>query len=118
MMVAPDPSGADCVGCGQCCHHEPNTVHLRRVDEERLGENLCAQYTEVLPKPPFFRFMKNDGSRCIGLDVSQPGRFACRVYDRRPDGCRIVEPGSPACLEARELGRLGTSLKFRRQDAQ
>ncbi len=122
-MNDPDPSGADCVGCGLCCHHEPHTVQLRRVDEERLGAGpeggeLVAHYTDVLRKPPFFRFMKNDGTRCVALDVSQAGRFPCRIYDRRPDGCRIVEPGSPACLEARELGHLGTSLKFRLEDAQ
>jgi uncharacterized protein len=116
-MHEPDPNGGDCVACGQCCHHEPNTVHLRRVDEERLGEDLIAEYTEVLRKPPFFRFMKNDGTRCIALDVTEPGRFPCKVYAQRPDGCRIVEPGSPACLQARELGHLGTSLKFRREDA-
>ena len=36
------------------------------------------------------------------------------VYDVRPDDCRIVEPGSPACLEARRLGRLGTSVEWHR----
>ena len=112
----PDPSGADCVECGLCCHHEPHTVQLRNTDEDRLGEELLAKYTDVLRKPPFFRFMKNDGKRCIGLDVSQPGRFPCLVYEHRPEGCRTVEPGSPACLEARALGHLGTSLKFRRED--
>lgn len=114
--MTPDPGGADCVACGLCCHHAPQTVQLRRVDEERLGADV-ERWTEVMRKPPFFRFMKNDGARCIGLDVSHAGRFPCRVYELRPDGCRVVEPGSPACLEARALGRLGTSLGFKREDA-
>jgi hypothetical protein len=59
--------------------------------------------------------MKNEGERCAALDVSTPGLFPCAVYERRPDDCRIVEPGSSACLEARRLGRLGTSVEFRRK---
>lgn len=114
-MEPPDPSGADCVTCGRCCHHGPYTVQLHEQDEERLGEEMLAEYTEVLGKPPFFRFMKNDGTRCIGLDVSQPNRFPCRIYARRPQGCRVVEPGSPACLQARALGHLGKSLGFVRE---
>lgn len=89
-------------------------MQLHEEDETRLGPEMVAKYTEVLPKPPFFRFMKNDGTRCIGLDVSQPNAFPCRIYETRPAGCRIVEPGSPACLEARALGHLGSSLGFTR----
>ena len=46
------------------------------------------------------------------LDVSVSGRFPCGIYPVRPDDCRIVEPGSPACLEARRLGHLGSSVGF------
>jgi Fe-S-cluster containining protein len=60
------------------------------------------------------RFVKNDGERCGALDVSRPGAFPCRIYEQRPEDCRIVEPGSPSCLEARALGHLGRSLEFRR----
>ena len=111
---APDPDGADCVACGRCCHHGPSTVHLLEDDEARLGEELLAQYTYVSPKPPYFRFVKNEGSCCGGLDTSVPGSYPCSIYARRPEDCRIVEPGSPACLEARRLGRLGSSVEFKR----
>lgn len=90
-------------------------MQLREEDEARL-EGELERVTELLPKPPFFRFMKNDGARCIGLDVSVPGRFPCAIYARRPGCCRVVEPGSPACLEARRLGHLGSSLGFTRED--
>lgn len=111
----PDPGGADCVGCGRCCHHEPMTVQLLEVDERRMGERTLARYTGVMDRPPFFRFVKNEGDRCGALDPSTPGRYPCAIYDVRPEGCRTVEPGSPSCLEARRLGRLGTSVEFKRQ---
>lgn len=114
---APDPRGADCVACGRCCHHGPNTVHLLDTDEVRVraradGEEILGRLTVIDDRPPGWRFVQNGGARCAALDVSVPGRFPCAIYDVRPDDCRIVEPGSPACLEARRLGRLGTSVKF------
>jgi len=90
-------------------------VHLLEADEARLGPLLLAEYTVLQNRPPYFRFVKNTGGRCGALDASTPGRFPCRIYARRPDDCRIVEPGSPACLEARRLGHLGSSVEFRRQ---
>jgi hypothetical protein len=87
---------------------------LLDADEERMGELLRAEYTVLEARPPGFRFVKNDGARCNALDVSVPGSFPCRIYERRPDDCRIVEPGSPACLQARRLGHLGSSVEFRR----
>ena len=114
MVGVPDPDGADCVACGRCCHHGPSTVHLLEADEARFGDELLAEYTYISPKPPYFRFVKNEGARCGGLDTSVPGAFPCRVYERRPEDCRIVQPGSPSCLEARRLGCLGSSVEFQR----
>jgi Fe-S-cluster containining protein len=110
----PDPGGADCVGCGRCCHHPPRTVHLLEEDDARMGEVLLTRYTDLDGRPPGWRFMKNAGERCGGLDVSVPGQYPCAVYALRPTDCRIVEPGSPCCLEARRLGHLGTSVEFAR----
>lgn len=113
----PDPGGADCVACGRCCHHGPRTVHFLEPDEARAGPDVLAKYTVLEHRPPGFRFMKNDGDRCAGLDVSRPGAFPCKIYEVRPEDCRIVEAGSPACLEARALGHLGSSIEFRRRGA-
>lgn len=110
----PDPDGGDCVDCGRCCHHGAHTVHLLEADEARMGKRLLELYTELADHPPWMRFVKNEGDRCGGLDVSVPGKYPCAVYASRPDDCRIVEPGSPACLEARELGHLGKSVEFTR----
>lgn len=110
----PDPDGADCVACGRCCHHGPNTVHLLEDDEERMGPALVRRLTILHDRPPGFRFMQNTGSRCGAVDVSVPGSFPCAIYEVRPEDCRIVEAGSPCCLEARRLGHLGTSVEFKR----
>lgn len=110
----PDPNGADCVACGRCCHHSPRTVHLLESDEVRMGKVTLDLYTELDSKPPYFRFIKNAGTRCGGLDVSVSNQYPCAIYEVRPDDCRIVEPGSPACLEARRLGHLGSSVEFLR----
>ncbi len=108
----PALDGADCVACGRCCHHGPSTVALYEDDEQRMGPRLLRALTVLDDEPPGFRFMQNDGERCAALDVRVPGQFPCAVYDVRPAGCRIVEPGSPCCLEARRLGKLGTSVEF------
>jgi uncharacterized protein len=112
----PDPDGADCVSCGRCCHHGPNTVSLLESDEQRMGEARVRALTVLLDRPPYFRFMKNDGHRCGALDVSEPGLYPCGVYEGRPQGCRDVEAGSPCCMQARALGFLGESVLFKRSD--
>jgi Fe-S-cluster containining protein len=111
----PDPDGADCVACGRCCHHGPRTVTLLEADEVRLGPERLARLTVLHDRPPWFRFLRNDGERCAALDRTTPDRHPCSIYDARPDGCREVEPGSPCCLEARRLGHLGTSVEFVRR---
>ena len=110
----PDPEGSDCVDCGRCCHHGPNTVHFLESDDARMGPLLLAKYTVLDNRPPGWRFMKNAGDRCAGLDLSVPNKFPCAIYPSRPEDCRLVEAGSPACLEARRLGHLGKSLEFAR----
>jgi Fe-S-cluster containining protein len=85
------------------------------TDDARLGSALLERYTVLDRRGPGWRFVRNTGTRCAALDVSEPGRFPCAIYERRPDDCRIVEPGSPCCLEARRLGRLGRSVEFKRR---
>jgi hypothetical protein len=86
-----------------------------RVLARSGGEALLTRLTVLDPRPPGWRFLLNTEGRCAALDVSVPGRFPCSIYDVRPDDCRIVEPGSPACLEARALGYLGSSVEFVRK---
>lgn len=92
-------------------------MQLHESDEARMGVHRLAIWTEEMDRPPFFRFVKNAGERCAALDVSVPGEFPCSLYEVRPEGCRTVEAGSPACLEARALGHLGSSVEFFRERA-
>lgn len=117
LAGAPDPEGLDCVSCGRCCHHGPSTVQLLEDDElrlGRLGEERLHRLTVVMDRPPYFRFLRNDGEHCGALDTKVADHFPCSIYDARPEGCRIVQPGSPCCLEARALGHLGSSVEFTR----
>jgi Fe-S-cluster containining protein len=81
LSGTPDPNGADCVDCGRCCHHGPQTVHLLEDDEQRLGDALLAQYTELQAKPPGFRFIKNEGHVCGALSTSVKGKYPCAIYE-------------------------------------
>jgi Fe-S-cluster containining protein len=95
---------------------------LLDTDEARVlarpgGEAILRRLTILDDRPPGWRFVRNTGERCAALDVSTPGRFPCSIYEVRPDDCRIVEPGSPACLEARRLGHLGRSVEYLRRRA-
>jgi Fe-S-cluster containining protein len=44
--------------------------------------------------------MKMVHGHCAGLHARQ-GHFTCRIYGERPEGCRIVAPGSAECMTAR-----------------
>lgn len=101
----PDADGADCVACGRCCHHGPRTVHLREADERRLAVDQLERLTELVDGAGF-RFLRAVDGACIALDRTVPGRYPCRIYERRPDDCRDVAPGSAWCLAARRDGRL------------
>jgi Fe-S-cluster containining protein len=108
----PDAGGQDCVKCGRCCHHPPETVHMLMSDDARVlshraGVEILRTLTVLDPRPPGWRFLRNAGERCAALATTSDGRYPCRIYEVRPDDCRAFEPGSAACLEARKLGRLG-----------
>ena len=63
--------------------------------------------------PPAGASSATTGDRCAALDVSAPGRFPCRIYDVRPDDCRIVEPGSPGVPRGAPAGPPGLERRVR-----
>lgn len=91
----------DCQDCAACCHaahprHVPVTgadhARLRPEEQARLAwwdGNRC--------------FLRTQGGRCAALARDGAGRFACTIYERRPQVCRDLERGSPACDAAIEL---------------
>lgn len=88
----------DCLRCGACCFSAgENYVRVTGDDWSRLGEaaERLAQFVGNRA------FMKMKDGHCAALEIRQPaGRppeFFCTVYEARPQVCRDLARGSPAC---------------------
>jgi uncharacterized protein len=83
----------DCQACGACCHaaHDRHAPVLG-ADHARLGSD-AERLTVWLGNRCYMRMA--DG-HCVALIIDQ-GRYACSVYERRPQVCRDLERGGPAC---------------------
>lgn len=83
-----------CLACGTCCHSElPTYVRVLGEDHARLGEaadRLCHFIGNRC-------FMRMEDGHCAAL-VVQEGQFVCSVYAQRPEVCRALIAGSPACM--------------------
>lgn len=99
----------DCVACGKCCFHAPNYVELFPEDLVRLGDKRTARFavkstlSKAQRRPGEHdgtRFMRMENGHCAALEITH-GAFLCSIYEDRPLLCRVFEPGSPSCLEAR-----------------
>jgi hypothetical protein len=67
-------------------------------DHARLGE-LAQSLTRFVGTGCFMRMV--DG-HCAALEREPAtGRWLCGVYERRPQVCRDLERGSPACVAER-----------------
>lgn len=107
----------DCRTCGACCASPwqghgyvaislaevlrvrgagAMTVTLRQGGREEAGELVEKLATR---RDSTGRFV------CAELAGAPGAACACRIYESRPLACRQLEPGSLACLEARQ--RLG-----------
>lgn len=97
----------DCTRCGACCFSESER-HARVTgdDYDRLGDD-AARLVVFLGNKAFMRLEHTEGmvparldkvGHCAALVVdSSAGTVMCSIYDRRPDVCRDLERGSPAC---------------------
>lgn len=98
----------DCQHCGACCFSDLVTyVRVTGDDHARLGE-FAEDLTEFHGHRCYMRMV--DG-RCAAL-ARDPlhGGFACSVYAVRPEVCRALERGSPAC-EAELLQKEGRARR-------
>lgn len=89
----------DCTRCGSCCFSEsPRHARVTGDDHERLGED-AERLVVFLGNQAFMRLTSEAGpSRCAALVLDPAaGTFLCSVYERRPQVCRDLERGSPAC---------------------
>lgn len=84
---------ANCQLCGACCFSDSDAyVPVSEGDRARLGDD-AARYVWDDGQD---QFLKMQGSCCCALEVRQ-GRFACTIYDRRPEICRELQRSSPDC---------------------
>ncbi|MET0284002.1 MAG: YkgJ family cysteine cluster protein [Polyangiales bacterium] len=83
----------ECLQCGACCFSRLDTyVRVSGDDHARLGEAADALTAFVGNRC----YMRMERGHCAALEVS-PGRYACRIYEQRPQVCRDLERGSPSC---------------------
>lgn len=68
-------------------------------DHARLGDD-AERLVVFVGNQAFMRIEdETEGvGRCAALHVDASGAFLCSVYDRRPQPCRDLEQGGPACL--------------------
>lgn len=83
----------DCQSCGACCFSPSERyVRVHGADYARLGDDAEA----LVRWEDNHAYMRMAGGRCAAL-VIENGRFSCSIYARRPQACRDLERGSPAC---------------------
>jgi Fe-S-cluster containining protein len=83
-----------CLECGACCFSQLDTyVRVTGDDYERLGD-AAERLTVFVGHRCYMRMHEG---HCAALSIAQDGRYACSVYELRPDTCRVLERASPAC---------------------
>lgn len=84
----------ECQACAACCF-APHDEHVRVTgdDHARLTPDEQARLTVWIGNRVFLRMQ--DG-HCAAL-VAQSGDWACSIYERRPQLCRDLARGGPAC---------------------
>ncbi len=105
----------DCTRCGACCCNPPENraegylwyVEVDRDSRLLRRDDLRKRY--VVEDPSGVPHLRLDPSgRCVALRGRLGVAVRCAIYADRPRPCRLVEPGTPACLAARRaMGILG-----------
>lgn len=102
------PPTYDCISCGACC------VNPDENRAEGYPWYLEVRETKLLSKPDLAkRFVVYDpngvphlrldpSGRCAALVGKLGRRAVCTIYELRPKGCRLLQPGDPRCLQARK----------------
>ena len=63
-------------------------------------------------------FMQMKGGHCAALEIKADVagvHYACSIYDRRPEICRILERGSPECLGELETKAASVIARFHQE---
>lgn len=78
----------DCLTCGACC----------------VGQDILIVAGDLVPPHMYDGYLLRqlpDG-RCAALVGHIGRRVSCSIYDRRPQICRSLDPGSAWCEKIRE----------------
>lgn len=98
----------DCQTCGACCcnrdeNRREGIAAYVEIDDPRsrllTKATLRKRYVVVADDAPHLRL--DPSGRCAALEGKLGMRVRCAVYADRPRGCRLVEPGTRECLDAR-----------------
>jgi hypothetical protein len=95
----------DCQTCGACCREAYHSVTVSVRDPVVWREPAL-----IVREGHRFE-IRREGERCAALKVGAAGatpRYACTIYDNRPNPCREFAAGGRHCLEARR--RVGLSV--------
>ena len=93
----------DCRACGLCCFASNDAyVRVTGADWARLAGEAETWAGFIGHRA----YMKMADGHCAALRIETGGAgthvFTCAIYDRRPEVCRVLERGSPACEAERE----------------
>lgn len=101
----------DCVACGRCCYYnKPDYALLYPEDIVAFGPaGLAKHTTKSTLSGEFLRagedgteiYMRMENGHCCALNVTPGVSYICSIYENRPLLCRMFDPGSADCLEAR-----------------
>ncbi len=84
----------ECTECAACCTSRSlRHASVTGDDWTRLDDVAEAMTTWI----GNLVFMRMHDGHCAALEAREGGGFACSVYSRRPEVCRALERGSPAC---------------------
>ena len=88
-----------CLACGTCCFSRLDTyVPVTGNDHARLAEHA----DDLVVFHGNRAFLRMEDGHCAALRVdADAGAFVCTVYEQRPETCRALARGSPACLGER-----------------
>jgi uncharacterized protein len=86
----------ECLACGACCFSQLATyVRVTGNDHSRLAERADG----LVWFDGNRAYMRMTEGHCAALRLEPAsGHFFCTAYAQRPDVCRDLERGSPACL--------------------
>ena len=90
-----------CLSCGTCCFSTiPEYVRVYGSDYARLG----ASADQLVSFNGHRAYMRMADGHCLALVISGgKGEYVCSTYDTRPQVCRELGRGSPACLGERTM---------------